>query len=334
MSQVTTGQIASGRKDSPFSSPGVQFAWDSTSLGLYKECPRKYYYAMICGWRRPGPSVHLDFGGLYHSALGWYDHKKAEGFDHETALHSTVTWLMLETWTHERDENGLRIPGTGRPLDWGDETTKNRYTLVRSVIWYLEHFSMDPAKTLILENGKPAVELSFRFDAGEGRLLCGHLDRVVEYNGAKFVMDRKTSGSTISSYYFDKYAPDNQMSLYTLAGQMILQSPVAGVVIDAVQIAVNFSRFERGMTYRSAEQLEEWLHDFHVWADRANMDGEGAFQHEAPEEQERYFIQNDKSCHVYGGCQFRDICSSSPRVRQTFLESNYERREWNPLIPR
>lgn len=47
----------------------VQYAWDSTSLGWLKECPRKYQYHMLEGWSGRGESIHLEFGILYHGAL-------------------------------------------------------------------------------------------------------------------------------------------------------------------------------------------------------------------------------------------------------------------------
>ena len=42
----------------------------------------------------------------------------------------------------------------------------------------------------------------------EPHWLCGHLDRVVTYGGQKFVMDQKTTGSTIGPYFFDGFKPD------------------------------------------------------------------------------------------------------------------------------
>src|SRR5205085_2132611 len=151
-----------------------------------------------------------------------------------------------------------------------DHHAKNRETLIRSVIWYLDNFKDDPAATLILANGKPAVELSFRMelDWGPGGkpaagldfppyILSGHLDRVVEFGGQRYVMDRKTTGSSPTPHYFDGFAPDNQMSLYTLAACVQFNTPVAGVIIDAAQIAVGFTRFQRGFTYRTESQLEE-----------------------------------------------------------------------------
>ena len=323
---------------SPFL-PGtkVQFAWDSTSLGWLKTCPRLYEYQMIEGWRPRGSGVHLVFGQHYHSALECYDKYRALEPErtHDEAVHNTVHELLLWTWDRE---NG---PWTS------DHPSKNRETLVRSVVWYLDQFKDDPAATLILANGKPAVELSFRMELDWGPkltevwysnnineenqlrghkqpyILSGHLDRVVDFGGQKYVMDRKTTGSSPTPHYFDGFAPDNQMSIYTLAARVQFSTPVAGVIIDAAQIAVGFTRFQRGFTYRTEAQLEEWLADFRFWTAQAEGFAETG-----------YWPMNDKSCNQFGGCTFRRICSKNPEMRQTFLESDFERKPWNPLQSR
>lgn len=315
---------------SPFlSGTNIQFAWDSTSLGWLKTCPRLYQYSMIEGWRLRG-GVHLLFGGWYHSALEAYDRIKSTGGSHEDALREVVAWLMRKTWID------------GAPWDSG-HNLKTRETLVRSVIWYIDQFKDDTCSTVQLANGKPAVELSFRLEMDFGPkaqeppwpnpdmiavqaqpyVLSGHLDRVVEFQGNFYVMDRKTSSTTIGSYYFDQYDPDNQMSLYSMAARVIYQTPVRGVIIDAAQIAVGFSRFTRGFTFRTESQIEEWLGETKAWLRLA----EGFAQ-------AKHWPMNDKSCHQYGGCAFRGVCSKSPEVRQKFLESGFEKRKWNPLEAR
>lgn len=303
---------------SPFL-PGtkIQYAWDSTSLGWFKTCPRLYQYHMIEGWRGKGGSVHLEFGSLYHSALELYDRLMATGENHEEALHQTVLKALDETWDR----------GLGQPKSW-DHNLKTRETLVRSIIWYLDEFKDHPAKTVILANGQPAVELSFRFELDWGPkyydlhpyILCGHIDRLVTFHDEFYVTDRKTTSSTPGAYYFDGYSPDNQMSLYTLAAKIIYKTPVKGVFIDAAQIAVGFTRFSSGFTHRTDSQLEEWLVDLRSWLKLA----EGYAT-------DNYWPMNDKSCHQYGGCTFRKICSKSPAVREKFLESDFDRRPWNPL---
>jgi hypothetical protein len=213
-------------------------------------------------------------------------------------------------------------PDLSQPWDSG-HNLKNRHTLIRTIVWYLEAFRDDAAKTVILADGKPAVELSFRMELDEWPTgqdgwrwlqeehpytLCGHLDRLVEFAGGYYVMDRKTTGSTLGGYYFDGFNPDNQMTLYTLAGRIIFNTPVRGVIIDAAQIAVGFSRFDRGITYRTEDQLNEWMHDLGYWLSAAARYAE-----------RDYWPMNDKACNNYGGCQFRKICSKAPQVRESFL---------------
>jgi len=333
---------------SPFI-PGtsLQFAWDSTCLEALKKCPRFYQLSYIDNWRLKGDAIHLRFGGEMGLSIDGYTRSVAEGKSHDDAIHDSVRALMdrIQSWDPE--------PRTR------SEELKSKENLVRTVVWYLDHYEHDAAKVVTLSNGKPAVELSFKFELDFGpndqeiarlrredtrewsraneieeaidRLdtqrytICGHLDKVVEFSGDQFVMDHKTTSTTPGPYYFDGYNPHNQMSLYTLASQIILQTPIKGVIIDAIQIAVGFSRFTRGITYRTGDHLEEWMADLRRWLRAAEGYNE-----------EGHWPMNDTSCSMYGGCRFRDVCSKSPKVRQRWLESNFTQdlERWNPLKPR
>ena len=240
--QINENLLTKG-DDSPFL-PGtyIQYAYDSTTLGLLKTCPRLYQYTMIDGYVGKGESIHLRFGQEYHQALQDYDIARAEGIAHEDAVHSAISDLVRRTH------------------DWSvDETTKpgkykNRQTLVSLVVDYLDHYVDDPAETYIKSDGKPAVELSFRFELDWGPihlgdtdsvthpyLLCGHMDRVVSFNDQLFVMDHKTTTTTPSQYYFDQYEPHNQMTLYTIAGQVVLGDGIEGhLVVGFVLVEVAF----------------------------------------------------------------------------------------------
>lgn len=305
----------------------IQYAWDSTSLGLLKTCPRLYQYTMIDGYQPKEESVHLRFGIELHSALQDYDLSRAAGVKHEDAIHDTIRALLERTYGWAPDE------------DTKAGKYKNRRSIVRTVVDYLDHYKDDPATTVLLQDGRPAVELSFRFELDFGPksidkdahimvedrpfLLTGHLDRVVEFSGDQYVMDRKSTMTTPSPYYFSQYQPNNQMTLYTLASQVIMASPVKGVIIDAVQILVDSTSFARGFTLRTPDQLDEWTHDLRYWLSLA----EGyAIQ--------GYWPMNDTACDKFGGCRFRDICSKSPQVREQFLRkfNKLEAGErWNPL---
>lgn len=356
---------------SPFlPNTSIRFAWDSTCLGALKTCPRLYYYQYIEGWTTEGESIHLRFGQEFHKALEDFDRKLADGVKREQAIREVLVETLARTGEYEpvcvKAHDRCDYPSEDcqycerKWVPWSpDEDTragkyKNRKTLFRLVLDYLDHYEDDQAQTFIKADGIPAVELSFRFELdwgpgvnGNGKqyikeprednaireftqpyLLCGHLDRVVTFNDSLFFMDRKTSMTTLGSYYFDQYSPHNQMSLYTLASQVILGSPIKGGIIDAAQILLSEpSRFVRGIIYRTPDQIEEWLDDLKGLLAQA----------------EAYAIadhwpMNDTACGNYGGCKFREVCSKSPQVRDIFLKSHFTKQApedmWNPLKSR
>lgn len=291
---------------------GIQFAWDSTSLKLAMECPRKYYYSMIRQIAPRERSVHLLFGGLYASALEHFYKHRALGDDIDTALLKVVQEAMVSSWDSEANA----------PVPFLDNK-KTRFNLIRTIVWYVDTFAEETEssiQTYHLSDGKPAVELSFTLDLDEDFVLCGHLDRVVDYGGSLFVMDQKTTGGTIGPYFFSQFDMDTQMSMYAFAGQVVLKSPVAGVIIDGAQIAVGSSRFERGFTYRSPEQLEEFLantkHVIHQMQSYTSL---------------RVFPMNTTACGNYGGCPYKGLCSAAPRHREKIIAVEYAEKVWDPL---
>lgn len=291
----------------------IQWAWDATSLSLYKECPRKYYYKMIENWRPNDSGVHLTFGQFYHASLEAYDHERIfNGASHQEGMRAALRTALTLSWGWE-----------------SDNPNKNRHTLVRSVVWYLDKFENDPMECVKLANGLPAVELSFRMElpykasVDQPYILCGYIDKVVDFAGGQYVLDRKTSKSTLSDYFFEQFSPDNQFSLYSAVTKVLWNMPIKGVIIDAAQIAVGFTDFKRGMTFRNDWVLEEWMDDTKYWIAQARWSAEN-----------NIWPMNDKSCHKYAGCEFREICRLAPAVRQKFLETGFHKEVWNPLTLR
>lgn len=305
-----------------FNESGFQYAWDSTSLSTFITCPRKYYLSMLQGWTSEQRSVHLIFGGHYATALEHFHKHRAAGIEYADAVRMVVREAMLNTWTHDLDAEGKPIPGTGAPQDWL-HASKTRDTLIRSIVWYLEHFKDDPMQTVILSNGRAAVEYSFSVDLDGEYVYCGHIDRLVTYgdNSDIYVQDQKTTSAQITPKFFEGYSPDYQMTGYTWAGQIIFNMPVKGVVIDAAYIAVGFTAFGRQPISRSAKQLEEFRHEVLHYINIAKQCHESG-----------YYPMNRTACGNYGGCEFKRICSAVPGVRQNLLEGSYKKRDrWDPL---
>lgn len=295
-----------------FNDAGFQFAWDSTSITSFATCPRKYYLSQLQGWTAELRSVHLIFGGHYASALEHFHKHKAAGLSHDDALRLVVKEVLENTWDREH----------GKPEDWM-HNTKTRDTLVRSIVWYLEQFKEDPMQTVILSDGRAAVEYSFSIDLSDDYLYCGHIDRLVTYGADSdiYVQDQKTSGAQITPRYFEGFSPDYQMTGYTWAGQIIFNMPVRGVVVDAAYIAVGFTAFGRQPITRSEKQLEEFRHEVLHHIENAKRCHESG-----------YYPMNRTACGNYGGCEFRRVCSAVPGIRDNLLQGNFKKRDrWDPL---
>lgn len=315
-----------------FNKDGAQFAWDATSMKLAYECPRKYFYTMLHDWDDPMRSVHLIFGGHYARALETY-HKLRILHDrtHDEATLAVVEQTLIESWIHNLDAGGNRIPGTGHPQQFLS-TSKTRENLIRTIIWYLEEFVDTDLPTFVMVNGQPAVELSFKLEVDNDLVWCGHLDRVIEYDkSSHFIQDQKSTGSTINASYFRKYDLDIQMSNYTFAGKAIFNMPIKGVMIDGAQIAVGFSAFMRGYTYRTSDQLNE----FYEQTQRKIAEIQLMSKRYADSLDERAFPMNFTACENYGGCPFKPVCTTRPNDREKYLRATLKKRTmWNPLITR
>lgn len=296
--------------------PGFQRVWDATCLSLFQRCPRRYYYEMIEGYA-PGSRIDLEFGIIYHKALEQYTLDRHEGKSHDEAVANSVQLALLLSGA--RDENGVWQP-------WPDDfvtTNKNRRTLVRTIVWYLETWQEDPTELLHLATGAPAVELPFLIElnetmplSGESIAICGTVDRRVRYAEAVFELDHKTTKTTVDARYFERYTPSNQVSLYTFADKAIYSEPCRGMIIDAAQIAVGFSRFMRMEILRTQGMLDEWYADTLFWIRTAERCAE-----------ELHWPLNPESCW---SCPFhKRVCRKDPSVRSIYLRE-MPRRRWDP----
>lgn len=311
--------------------PGLQLAVDSHSLGAFKICPRWYFYTIILGLSQRQESVHLTFGLLMHKGREVYYLGRASGARHEEAVEQAVEHILVATWNR----------ALARP--WAsDDPNKNRGTLLRTLVWYLDKYGPDdPLRTIVLSDGRPAVELHFQFDSGyrtsEGEPVefCGWIDRLATLNGLPYIDDLKTSKSTISASWFSKFTPFNQFSMYVAAGQVAFAQRVQGLIVDGVQVAVQFSRFERGLVPRPQQVIEEWIvAQGHFLRQMETCAERGQRLDESGEDPAEAWPMNDTACDRYGGCPARVICSRSPGSRKLALDVDFKRRVWDPQVER
>ena len=287
--------------------------WDSSKLSCAGECPRKFQYRMLEGYQT-GEEFDLIFGMHFATGMNTFYEAMARGEARDAALRSSIRKVLEDSYP---DKEIL-----------GRQPVKNRVNLVRSLVWYFDEYKSDMPVVEVKDSEgqtQPGVELSFKVEVADDLFFCGHMDRVVKDESDQiYVMDQKTTGSTPSPWWFEMFNLNDQMSMYSLMGRRILGSPVQGVIIDAVHITSDYTSFERGMTLRDKDSVEEWLTDMFMLIER--------FRHYA---EVGHYPMNRNACGYYRGCEFRPVCSSHPKMRKGLLKQNFKKRgEWRPEVPR
>lgn len=281
---------------------GAQTRVNASTFQVFKACPRKYLYGVLLARGKGSDDPDLRFGSLIHAAKAIFETNKARGAEHDMALQGAFRFLLTETWDHVRAKPGF----TEDPL-------KNRATLLRTFVWYVDQYREDACETATLPSGKPAVEVAFEFDSGvrgvadEQVTFVGTIDRIVTFNGTTLISDTKTS-SNAKYLTARNYTPDGQFSLYVAAASVCFGIEADGILLDGIEVGPNATSFRREIVPRPREVIEEWLDDARVHLRRLS---EAFARNEWP--------QNDSACGMYGGCRFRHVCGASPAERQDLL---------------
>lgn len=292
--------------------PHLQVAWDQTSLGSLLFCPRRYQYEHILNYIPQQEAVELTFGSHYHKALEAYHKAFALGATYQEAQDAACKSALSTTknWSTFQDRY------------------RNPLTLLRTVLWYTDKWGeFDEAQTVITSSGEPAVELSFRMSIdritpdGEPYILAGHFDGLIIYGGfGLLIREIKTTKYTLDQSYFAKFSPNIQVTWYYTAAQVVLEEKPRAVLIDAAQVAITFSEYNRQLVHRQPAHVDEFLHEVDDWIAQAERYAENKF-----------WPKNERNCFL---CAFKKVCSASPEGRKGYLEADFVKRVWNPLESR
>lgn len=352
--------------------PQLQRAWDATSLNALQFCPRHYQYSIICGYRTAEGNEHLEFGAFFASCVEIYKKARLNGKDQQQASIDALRYAIEATWRDDtgpwsgqyteawrctgvtlyRNAKGNRAKcpyshaGTwlpapspvycscGSPCEtqrrWTTAYTKDRYALVRLVAAYCDAQPARPedGPYPITVGGTPAVELSFRYPIpyltpdGEPYLLCGHIDSIMRFGDEHFISDNKSTGKTLNAKFWASYSPSTQMDLYDVTGQVLWPSlNIRGVIIEGAQITKTSGvRLGVGILRRTDAQRTEFMEELGYWLAQAESFAKN-----------NHWPMNRRNCWM---CEFKEICSKDPDKRHGYLESNFVKREWNPLNER
>ncbi len=312
--------------------------WDHSTASQFAKCPRAGQYAVRLGLEQREEALPLLTGRAIHAGV---DVLFTSG-DEELAIAAVV------------DEFGDREPPPpghkyGHLTSGFVENVFKNY-----IVWAKNHVTFKPlvldleelnlenvvaAMWRVLPDGKVILgesKLIMRFDIdGTPFIYSGKPDLPITMGDRTYVMDTKVScGGYLSDWYFDQHVVSNQLRCYCLMIAELTGRKVDGAYINGIYAGEKAleertksgakSKVTKFMPYGpllfTESQQREAIWNQFAWREMAF-----AFEQLGKSFPNQYrdfgYPQNTgKSCQ---GCRFLPLCSATPRLRPSKMQSDY-----------
>lgn len=323
---------------------GNQFLLDNSSYTVITACPRQGMYNTSFKRRSSHSKPALHFGKVIHEALEYRD--KQPGLVITPAI----------------EQGMIDIIQQGFELGQNADDYRNSSYAIQLIKEYNRKYPVETHPAYVTPDGTPAVEMPFAIplcditinqpvlvtdpDLNSGQptirhidkiqiVFTGKIDKVAIYKSNLYVFDHKTS-SMGGDYFFEEFETGSQFKGYVYAAQKLLNQPIKGAIINAI-FNRKLTKTGKGIEFQRApinyhpDVIEEWLESFTQTA----IDQIQRHLHQSahPLNPHVAFPMNSPACKTkYGTCQFFQICSLPPSLREQQLRSSlYEDNTWNPL---
>jgi hypothetical protein len=297
--------------------------FDSSMLASFKSCPEKFRKEYIEHWKGKQPSVHLHAGGAFAKGLEVARRTFYEGnAPAEVAIAEGLGALLTAYGSFECPE----------------DSAKSASRMAGAFEYYFSQYGLSHEEGPIeLPGGKKGIEFSFAHPidvlhpvTGNPLLYVGRMDAIYRTMGGVFIIDEKTT-SQLGQSWSRQWDLRSQFTGYAW-GCSKSNIHVDGAIVRGVSILKTKYDTQQAISYRPEWQLERWYEELLDWVEDIKLNWLSYYEnHNSVEGLRRPFRHNlDHSCAEYGGCGFREACSSQDEA--PWLEMNFERRIWNPLL--
>ena len=284
-------------------------------ISAYKSCPLKAFYSGIYKIRPKSGSVHLHAGKVYADALDTFRQYYYSGAcDFEDARMMGAEVLIKSYGDYE--------PPSGKENKSWDRT-------LGAYLYYLKtyHPKSDILRPATI-NGRIASEFSFAEplhpdlvhpDTGEPLLYSGRYDSIMEMGSPNvlFAYDDKTT-SSLGPTWADQWELRSQFTGYAWGAQHY-GIDLQGTIIRGISILKTKYGHAQGIVYHPQFHIDRWYRSTIHTVLRMIEDYKQGF----------WDSNLDQACSMYGGCDYRQLCTS-PQP-ESWVDIYYETNRWNPL---
>lgn len=350
-----------------------QIAWDSTSLGLLKECPRKYYYTIILGYKPKRESVHLKFGLLYHGALEAYDHfacsiGKLDGNltndEHNTATRAALRRAFTMAGTYEPPRctacHGAGfLPRTGHEspaellappetceLCGGSGASPHdapEWRTWESTDPHKNMYTLARTVTLYADTFRNSPMRTVELASGKPAVEVSFAFEVGAVNGINYSLAGHLDRIAHNPQAGERPAPHDRKTTKNQLNNTFWRqfAPHNQFSLYTTACAVHYDLPPNGLTVDAAQVTPNgnaFARQFIPYPPQLINEWLGETQTWVSLAYQfaeaGNWPRNDKSCGNYGGCAFQSVCSKADVYRQDWLDADFEYNPWNPLETR
>ena len=276
------------------------YTWDikdSSKVGEFMTCRRKFFYRYILGWSLDFPNNHLVFGTAVHEGM---EYMLLNGYDKYDEAYEK----FLKSYRKEFPE----------PLDpvFYPKTPQRAREMFKH---YSERYPRDLSDFDLLY-----TEVSGIVPIGDSDVMFYRLDSVMRGETGIFSLDHKT-GSSFTDTWAQNWTLDLQMGLYAWVLNCMFEENVRGMVVNGiffgrkVKIPKPFNpegAFQRVPINLSGDFLQDRLDTIRYYYDEINHEHEILLTDDKDSlPTMSSFPKNNKACWSYGRmCAYHDFCNA------------------------
>lgn len=311
---------------------------DSSLLAAFKQCPEMCKKVYFENWKPKEPSVHLRAGGAFAKGIevarkafycGEIETWQVVGLKEDG--HTLVSDWVTEQSNPTSSDEAVALGMQALLAFYGDfacppDSAKSAERTAGALEFYFERYPLlhgecDP---VTLPSGKRGIEFNFveplpvlHPTTGNPLLYCGRLDALLNYAGGVFMCDEKTT-TQLGATWSRQWDLRSQFTGYAWGCSQAGIRP-QGVIVRGVSILKTKYDTQEAISNRPVWQIDRWLKETCWWLeDMKTAWSTGRWRHNL-----------DHACGDFGGCTFRQACSSQDET--PWLDSYFERRHWNPI---
>lgn len=296
---------------------------DAHLLKTYRACEQKFNYFeiqhIVGKHRKAAPS----FGIALHEGIAAYREAKKASMMFFDAMKTGAKALG--------DAYRKHMPQEAQQENFPDE----RRTLVNALRLfqgYCHHYEPMGYKNHYIEVPF-AMYLGTIEVAGVKKevVYVGIIDAVLELHNTIGVNDIKSTGWTINESWLEGFRMDQGLLGYVVAARELLGIDTHHAMVHAIWVQKEAKDpkkakpiddyFRTKEIYWDDDQINEWHLNTLRTVERI----------ERAKLEDKWIMDYGQNCGAFGGCDYRPLCSATPKIRQRLVDLDYMKAIWSPL---